>query len=84
MSALAAMESARGREFAFVAADHQAIAALVYAEVGILLPDGKAQLVYGRLAPRVRACRWAHCPKRCRARWAGWRTTRRASSTHCA
>jgi chemotaxis protein methyltransferase CheR len=56
VSALAAMESARGREFAFVAADHQAIAAMVYAEVGILLPDGKAQLVYGRLAPRVRAC----------------------------
>jgi chemotaxis protein methyltransferase CheR len=36
-------------------ADHRAIAAMVYDEVGILLPDGKAQLVYGRLAPRIRA-----------------------------
>ncbi|SFP72146.1 CheR family methyltransferase [Sphingomonas rubra] len=48
--------AARPREFAFASADHRAIAALVYDEVGILLPDGKAQLVYGRLAPRVRAC----------------------------
>jgi chemotaxis protein methyltransferase CheR len=46
----------RAREFAFSAADHRTISALVYDEVGILLPDGKAQLVYGRLAPRVRAC----------------------------
>ncbi|KAK0339869.1 hypothetical protein LTR94_032821, partial [Friedmanniomyces endolithicus] len=29
---------------------------MVYDELGILLPEGKAQLVYGRLAPRVRAC----------------------------
>jgi len=47
--------NARGREFGFDAADHRAIAALIYDEVGILLPEGKAQLVYGRLAPRVRA-----------------------------
>lgn len=45
----------RAREFAFAAADHRAVARIVYDEVGILLPDGKAQLVYGRLAPRVRA-----------------------------
>ncbi|MEP9400775.1 CheR family methyltransferase [Sphingomonas silueang] len=46
----------RAREFGFCDADHAAIAELAYAEVGILLPPGKAQLVYGRLAPRVRAC----------------------------
>ena len=57
MSAARAMVAApRAREFAFTDADHRAISQLVYAEVGILLPDGKAQLVYGRLAPRVRAC----------------------------
>ena len=44
------------REFAFAASDHQAISRMVYDELGILLPDGKAQLVYGRVAPRVRAC----------------------------
>ena len=54
MSAVAA--PARPREFAYCAADHRAVAALVYDSVGILLPDTKAQLVYGRLAPRVRAC----------------------------
>ena len=49
-------ESSLKREFHFVPADHQAIARMVYDELGILLPDGKAQLVYGRVAPRVRAC----------------------------
>jgi chemotaxis protein methyltransferase CheR len=59
MSALAAVTrsaASRGPEFAFTAADHRAIAAMVYDEVGILLPDGKMQLVYGRVAPRVRSC----------------------------
>ncbi|MDJ0276099.1 protein-glutamate O-methyltransferase CheR [Sphingomonas sp. 2R-10] len=56
MSRSAALDDSRAREFDFRAADHRAIAALVYDEVGILLPDGKAQLVYGRIAPRVRAC----------------------------
>ena len=58
MSALAAMTGATDakREFRFAPADHQAIARMVYDELGILLPDGKAQLVYGRVAPRVRAC----------------------------
>lgn len=55
MSALAE-PAQRSREFAFDAADHRAVADLAYREVGILLPDTKAQLVYGRLAPRVRAC----------------------------
>lgn len=57
MTALPALPpSPSKREFAFAAADHQAIARMVYDELGILLPDGKAQLVYGRVAPRVRAC----------------------------
>ncbi|MBN2973892.1 chemotaxis protein [Roseomonas aeriglobus] len=57
MSAAAALIAGdRQREFAYQPADHRAVAEIVYGEVGILLPDGKAQLVYGRLAPRVRAC----------------------------
>jgi chemotaxis protein methyltransferase CheR len=56
MNRAAALDDSRAREFDFRPADHHAIAALVYDEVGILLPDGKAQLVYGRIAPRVRAC----------------------------
>ena len=47
---------AREMEFAFDAADHAAISRLAYDEAGIVLPPGKAQLVYGRLARRVRAC----------------------------
>ena len=45
----------RQTEFRFDTADHAAISALVYDEAGILMPPGKMQLVYGRLAPRVRA-----------------------------
>ncbi|WP_294289714.1 CheR family methyltransferase [uncultured Sphingomonas sp.] len=57
MSAAAALSGAeRQREFAYEAADHRAVAEIVYGEVGIVLPESKAQLVYGRLAPRVRAC----------------------------
>lgn len=56
MTRAAALDNNRAREFEFHPRDHHAIAALVYDEVGILLPDGKAQLVYGRIAPRVRAC----------------------------
>jgi chemotaxis protein methyltransferase CheR len=55
MSALPAANASREREFAFAPADHRAIADLVYNEVGILLPEGKSQLVYGRVAKRVRA-----------------------------
>nr|WP_246358198.1 protein-glutamate O-methyltransferase CheR [Sphingomonas zeae] len=43
-------------EFAFSASDHRAIADLIYAESGILLPESKAKLIYGRLARRLRAC----------------------------
>ncbi len=46
----------RPTEFRFDAADHQAISTFVYDAAGILMPPGKMQLVYGRLAPRVRAC----------------------------
>jgi chemotaxis protein methyltransferase CheR len=48
--------AARAQEFAFEPRDHEAISKLAYAEAGILLPAGKSQLVYGRLAKRVRAC----------------------------
>lgn len=52
MSAAVAQRTA---EFHFEPADHHLISAFVYEEAGILLPPGKMQLVYGRLAPRVRA-----------------------------
>ncbi len=45
----------RPTEFRFEPADHAAISAFAYDAAGILLPPGKMQLVYGRLAPRVRA-----------------------------
>lgn len=35
-------------------ADFEAVRALLHAQIGIVLPDGKATLVYSRLAPRVR------------------------------
>jgi chemotaxis protein methyltransferase CheR len=44
------------REFAFEPEDHTAIARLAYEEAGIVLQPTKAQLVYGRLARRIRAC----------------------------
>ncbi len=56
MSAVALAGPSSRREFDFAPADHQAISRIVYETLGILLPDGKAQLVYGRVAPRVRAC----------------------------
>lgn len=46
----------RATEFAFGAGDHAALSRLAYEEAGIVLPPNKAQLVYGRLARRVRAC----------------------------
>ncbi len=54
--ALALPISSAKREFDFAPADHQKIARIVYETLGILLPEGKSQLVYGRVAPRVRAC----------------------------
>ena len=57
MSAAAAtLNGQRPTEFRFEAADHKAISEFVYEAAGILLPPNKMQLVYGRLAPRVRAC----------------------------
>lgn len=41
-------------EFAFTAADFSKIAALVHGESGIVLHEGKANLVYSRLAKRLR------------------------------
>lgn len=54
MSAMT-MSADRRAEFHFEPADHAVISAFVYDEAGILMPPGKMQLVYGRLAPRVRA-----------------------------
>lgn len=50
-----ALAPSRPTEFVFEPADHAAISRFVYDAAGILLPPGKMQLVYGRLAPRVRA-----------------------------
>ncbi len=41
-------------EFAFTGHDFQRIASLLYGEAGITLPEGKATLVYSRLAKRLR------------------------------
>lgn len=43
------------REFAYTDADYRRIAAMIAADAGIALGDGKSALVYGRLARRVRA-----------------------------
>lgn len=42
-------------EFVFTASDFNKIAALVHGECGIVLHEGKANLVYSRLAKRLRA-----------------------------
>ena len=47
------MTASRQTEFRFDPADHATISAFVYDEAGILMPPGKMQLVYGRLAPRA-------------------------------
>ncbi len=44
-----------GGDFAFTWEDFHAIAALVYDEVGIVLPESKANLIYSRLSKRLRA-----------------------------
>jgi chemotaxis protein methyltransferase CheR len=44
-----------GGEFAFTWSDFRQIAALVHGEAGIVLPESKANLVYSRLAKRLRA-----------------------------
>ncbi len=56
LSAIVPQGNDREMEFAFSASDHRAIADMIYAESGILLPDSKAKLIYGRLARRLRAC----------------------------
>ena len=45
-----------GREFEFSDADFERIRELIYAIAGIALSDMKRDLVYGRLARRLRAC----------------------------
>jgi chemotaxis protein methyltransferase CheR len=44
-------------EFAFTNQDFKKIAALLYGQAGISLPESKATLVYSRLAKRLRT--WA-------------------------
>ena len=41
-------------EFVFTGEDFRRIAAILYGDAGISLPDGKAMLVYSRLAKRLR------------------------------
>ena len=59
MSALRAIASAEPNlvegEFAFTRPDFQGIADLIYAQAGIVLTESKANLVYSRLAKRLRA-----------------------------
>lgn len=45
---------AEGSEFAFTRGDFRYLAGLVEAEAGIVLPEGKAALVYSRLSRRLR------------------------------
>jgi chemotaxis protein methyltransferase CheR len=49
-----------GREFEFTSADFDAIRRTLYEHAGISLNDGKADLVYGRLARRLRELRMTH------------------------
>jgi chemotaxis protein methyltransferase CheR len=53
MSAASSQAAVEG-EFAFTWADFHALAMLVRAESGIVLPDAKANLVYSRLSKRLR------------------------------
>jgi chemotaxis protein methyltransferase CheR len=48
-------ESLVDGEFAFTADDFRQIAAMLYGDAGIALPEAKATLVYSRLAKRLRA-----------------------------
>lgn len=52
----AQMPEGRPTEFAFTEADRNAIAEIVYAEAGIVMSQSKGQLIYARVAPRVRHC----------------------------
>jgi len=45
------------REFIYTDADFEAVRDILYATAGISLEAGKRELVYGRLARRLRACR---------------------------
>lgn len=45
-----------GREFVFTAADFERVRKLIYQHAGISLAPGKQEMVYSRLARRLRAC----------------------------
>lgn len=55
MSAVARVADGRAREFAFTPKEFEWFAALVHATSGIVLGSAKSQLVYSRLAKRLRA-----------------------------
>lgn len=55
MSAAALAAGNRTREFAFTAKEYEWFAKLVHSTSGIVLGEGKSQLVYSRLAKRLRA-----------------------------
>ncbi|HHJ13780.1 MAG TPA: protein-glutamate O-methyltransferase CheR [Gammaproteobacteria bacterium] len=54
---LARTQRLHEREFEFTAADFEAVRERLYQQAGISLSEGKADLVYGRLARRLRALR---------------------------
>ncbi len=56
---LARSDSQREREFEFTSGDFEAVRQTLYEHAGISLNDGKSDLVYGRLARRLRALRVA-------------------------
>ena len=65
----AGRETAYGdREFAFTAQDYRRIAALIHADAGIDLRESKAELVYSRLAKRLRALSLELVPRLLRSR----------------
>lgn len=55
MSAVRQAAGTKGQEFAFSSADFRWFAELIYSRSGIVLGEAKSQLVYSRLAKRVRA-----------------------------
>jgi len=49
------------RQVTFTDHDFEAVRDILYSTAGISLDNGKHDLVYGRLARRLRACRFVGC-----------------------
>ena len=66
-------------EFVFTADDFRHIAEMLHAHAGIALNEGKAALVYSRLAKRLRTLGLSSFREYCaRSRaWTGWTSARR-------